>query len=94
MTKEIFNKFLVMKWEWINENLNSTELTILTLLLKKACSEKPNHSYYVVNTDEPYAKKIKELILNGEQEKHCTDCLNFGKQECYICNDFNKELKQ
>ena len=39
MTTHLYDKFLVMKWEWINENLNSTELTILSLLLEKACSE-------------------------------------------------------
>lgn len=69
MITHLYDKFLVMKWEWINENLNSTELTILTLLLKKACSEKPNHSYYVVNTDEPYAEKVWGLIAEGEDEK-------------------------
>ena len=67
MTEEIFDKFLVMKWAWINETLSSEEyLTLMTLLAK--CRLK-QHSYYVVNTDEPYAEKVKEIILEGEDTK-------------------------
>ena len=63
------NKFLVVKWEWLAENLNATERTILKHLLDKGIEGKPEHSYYVVNEDEPYAEKVWELIKKGEEAK-------------------------
>lgn len=29
----------------------------------------PDHKYYVCNQDEPYAEKVIEIILKGEEEK-------------------------
>lgn len=69
MAKTIYNKFLVIKQDWIKENLNSEEINLLSALINKATTGKPIHSYYVVNVDEPYAEKVKELILNEEDKK-------------------------
>ena len=62
-------KFLVMKWDWLKENLNEEEMKTLGYLLNKASANKPSHSYYVVNLDEPYAEKVKEIIMEGESKK-------------------------
>ena len=67
------NRFLVVKWEWLAENLNATERTILKHLLDKGIEGKPEHSYYVVNEDEPYAEKVWELIKKGEEAKEKMD---------------------
>lgn len=67
MGEEIFDKFLVMKWDWINKTLNREEYLIFMTLLAK-CRLK-QHSYYVVNTDEPYADKVRQVILEGENAK-------------------------
>lgn len=69
MTEEMYNKFLVMKWDWLKESLNKEEMEILGYMLNKASASKPNHSYYVVNLDEPYAEKVKQIILEGEESK-------------------------
>ena len=65
----MYNKFLVVKWDWLKENLNECEYDILNHLLEKATLYKPNHQYYVVNLDEPYADKVKDIIVQGEKEK-------------------------
>ena len=63
MTKDIdFTKFLVMKWEWLENALDEIELETLYSLIAKASNDKPDYKYYVVNTDEPYADKIIQTI--------------------------------
>ena len=37
---------------------------------KKYTGKPLNQKYYVCNQDEPYAKKVIDIILNGEQQKH------------------------
>ena len=50
-------------------NLSSTEQDILDILLNKVRGLKPANKYYVVNTDEPYAKRVLDTILEGERDK-------------------------
>ena len=59
---------IVIKRNWVTQNLNYTEREIFYLLLKKASINKPEHSYYVINLDEPYANKIKEIIEENINE--------------------------
>lgn len=66
-TKE--NLYTVIKNQDISECLTETERQILGLLLGKLASEAPERKYYVVNQDEPYAHKILEAILDGEDAK-------------------------
>lgn len=66
-TKE--NLYTVIKNQDISECLTETEQQILGLLLGRLASEAPERKYYVVNQDEPYAHKILEAILDGEDAK-------------------------
>ena len=67
--KKDMGKFLVVKNEWIQDSLSFLERHMLTKLIEKVVEGKPEHSYYVVNTDEPYAEKVWELIEKGENSK-------------------------
>lgn len=66
MAKE--NTHLIIKREWINENLTDEEYAILNILLLKATKDIPEHKYYIVNFDEPYASEVADII-----EKHTGD---------------------
>lgn len=66
MTKE--STHLIIKWEWIDKNLTDEEQTLLSLLLLKATKDIPEHKYYIVNFDEPYANEVADII-----EKHTGD---------------------
>lgn len=62
MTKERENTHLILKWEWIENNLSDEEQTLLGLLLFKATKDIPEHLYYIVNIDEPYANEVADII--------------------------------
>ena len=64
-----FSKFLVVKWDWVEEALSDEELETLYHLLSVVTDDKPEYKYYVVNTDEPYAGRIKEVIEKREESK-------------------------
>ena len=36
---------------------------------RKKDGKKPNNSYYICNTDEPYADEVLEVILKAESEE-------------------------
>lgn len=63
------NSHIVIKRKWLHQNLSDEERAILSILLTKAVKNKPEHEYYVVNLDEPYADKVKNIIYEGEKEK-------------------------
>jgi hypothetical protein len=75
----IFNKFLVLKREDISRYL--TEQQILNLgecisavqVGRQNDGKNPVNDYWVVNQDEPYAKKILQAILRGEKTKERVD---------------------
>ncbi len=63
------HRFLVLKWDDIRKSLTSRQADLLDEILadvedyrretgRVACPD-----YYVVNQDEPYAGKVKDLIL-------------------------------
>ena len=64
----MFNKFLVVKWDWIEEALTDSELNDLYHLLSIITENKPEYKYYVVNTDEPYVDKIKAIVEKGDSK--------------------------
>lgn len=67
----IFEKFIVLKNEDAERYLTDEELKTLRNLQKKILTGRmsdgkmQNNTYYVVNTDEPYAKQVRDLILKG-----------------------------
>lgn len=70
---ELYNKFLVLKWDNIFRYLTQGQLDMLDLLISKINygmqkneNKKPSNTYLVVNCDEPYADKVKQLIINGK----------------------------
>ena len=71
----MFNKFLVVKWDWIEEALSDSELNDLYHLLNIITEDKPDYKYYVVNTDEPYADKIKSIVEKGDSKISRADLL-------------------
>ena len=58
----ITNKFLTIKWEWVEDSLDDEEIETFYALLEKASFDKPEYKYLVVNTDEPYADKVQDII--------------------------------
>lgn len=71
--EEIYNKYLVLKWDNIFKYLTQGQLDILDLLISKIEygmwrkeNKELSNKYLVVNCDEPYADKVKQLIMNRE----------------------------
>ena len=69
----IFEKFIVLKNADAEKYLTDEEFKTLRALQKKILTGRmsdgklQNNTYYVVNTDEPYAKQVRDLILKGEK---------------------------
>ena len=69
----IFEKFIVLKNEDAERYLTNEEFKMLRNLQKKILTGRmsdgkmQNNTYYVVNTDEPYAMQVRDLILKGEK---------------------------
>lgn len=57
-------KFMVLKIADINANLNSDEIEELCKLANKVFGKK-NHEYLVINTDEPYAPDVIEILKHN-----------------------------
>ena len=69
----IYEKFIVLKNADAEKYLTDEEFKILRSLQKKILTGRmsdgkmQNNTYYVVNTDEPYAMQVRDLILRGEK---------------------------
>lgn len=68
------NTHVVVKTEDIHKYLTVSEVMIMELLLRQVHrgrlgDKKPVNDYLVVNEDEPYAKDVLALILEGEEAK-------------------------
>ena len=69
----IFEKFIVLKKADAEKYLTDEEFKTLRSLQKKILTGRmsdgklQNNTYYVVNTDEPYAKQVRDLNLRGEK---------------------------
>ena len=72
----IFEKFIVLKNADAERYLTDEELKTLRSLQKKILTGRmsdgkmQNNTYYVVNTDEPYAMQVRDLILKGAEWKN------------------------
>lgn len=62
------DQYIVIKRSDLLNDLTTAEKEIMNILLRKAVANN-NRSYYVVNTDEPYAHRVLEVILDGEESK-------------------------
>lgn len=60
MAKE--DTHLILKKKWLYENLTDEEYAIFYILVLKATKDIPEHKYYIVNIDEPYANKVADII--------------------------------
>lgn len=69
----IYEKFIVIKKNDAERYLTAEEFKMLRILQKKILTGRmsdgkmQNNTYYVVNTDEPYAMQVRDLILKGEK---------------------------
>ena len=69
------NTHIVIKREDIFKYLTDSQIKDLDVILntiadgRKKDGKKPNNSYYVCNTDEPYAEEVLEVILKAEGEE-------------------------
>lgn len=72
----IFEKFIVLKNADAERYLTDEEFKTLRDLQKKILTGRmsdgkmQNNTYYVVNTDEPYAIQVRDLILKGAEWKN------------------------
>lgn len=63
-----FSRFLVVKWDWIEEALSDEELETLYHLLSVVTDDKPDDKYYVISANEPYIDKLKVIIERGDSK--------------------------
>jgi len=69
------NTHIVIKREDIFKYLTDNQIKNLDAILdiishgRKKDGKKPDNSYYICNTDEPYADKVLKVILDGEHVK-------------------------
>lgn len=69
------NTHIVIKKEDVFKYLTDNQIKYLDAILdtiadgRKKDGKKPVNSYYICNTDEPYADKVLEVILEGEHVK-------------------------
>ena len=69
------NTHLVVKIDDIRRYLSTDQLISLNRMLddiengRKIDGKAPSNTYYICNTDEPYAKDVENIILEGEKEK-------------------------
>ena len=68
------NTHIVIKREDILKYLTNNQIKYFDAILntiadgRKKDGKKTDNSYYVCNTDEPYANKVLKVILEGEHE--------------------------
>lgn len=65
---------IVVKQEDLNNYLSDKERELLYNILTKveegrATDGKPNNQYYICNIDEPYAEKVRQVIIDGERNR-------------------------
>lgn len=69
------NTHLVVKMDDIRRYLSTDQLYALDGIVRSIESgrmedgKNPSNTYYICNTDEPYAKDVENIILEGEKEK-------------------------
>ena len=69
------NTHIVIKREDIFKYLTDNQIKYLDAVLntiadgRKKDGKKPDNSYYICNTDEPYADDVLAVILNAESDE-------------------------
>lgn len=64
------NTHIVIKREDIFKYLTDNQIKYFDAVLNRiADDKKTDNSYYICNTDEPYADKVLEVILKAESEE-------------------------
>lgn len=81
-------KYIVIKYDWL-EKLDEDQLYQLNSILKTIDN---NNSYYVCNTDEPYANKVLEVILQGEADKEDFSGINIDILKSELQKIKNKQI--
>ncbi len=71
---EFEEKFLVINWKYLQDTgdaLKDLHIGRLKRAIQQLEMDKllPDNKYYICNEDEPYAKKVIDTILNGENNK-------------------------
>jgi len=88
MTSAVPNRYLVLKWEDINDFLNSAEKEILQdvvckLNMHRIANGKPIfNTYLILNIDEPYMPQIFEIMYEHGHTP-CSDCTE--EQKADLC---------
>lgn len=59
------SNYLVIPWEWLEDSLDDNELEKVYEFLERASFDKEEDRYYVVNTKEPYANEVLEILKRG-----------------------------
>ena len=87
------NMYIVIKRDDAEKYLSQEEIHVLTNMLGKISDGRlddnkyPNNTYYVCNTDEPYADAVHKVILGGEALKnnmsYCPDACGTSCDECF-----------
>lgn len=89
------NMYIVIKQDDIKKYLTDAGIQSLQNILliieqgRKRDGKQPSNTYYVCNTDEPYAKNIHEAIVIGEIVKtqnnfaYCPDACGTSCNECF-----------
>lgn len=69
------NTHIVIKKEDVLKYLTDDQIKYLNTILstitdgRKKDGKKPDNSYYICNTDEPYANEVLDIILKAESEE-------------------------
>lgn len=87
------NMYIVIKQEDAKKYLSQEEIHALINIIGKISNERmednkhPDNTYYVCNTDEPYADAVHKVIIGGEALKgnysYCPDAC--GTSSCNEC---------
>lgn len=56
------SEYLVIKWEWLEDSLEDRELEQFYEFLERASFDKEEEKYYIVNTKEPFANEVLEIL--------------------------------
>lgn len=86
------NMYIVIKQEDAKKYLSREEIHSLINIIDKISNGRmednkhPDNTYYVCNTDEPYADAVHKVIIGGEALKnnlsYCSDACGTSCNEC------------
>ena len=88
------NMYIIIKRDDAKKYLTQEEIRALVNILEKISdgrmddNKHPVNTYYVCNTDEPYADTVHKAIIGGEASKNenafnCPDACGISSGECF-----------